>query len=151
MNSIALQLKCFIVNSIEILVACLEVQMRSCTVYLLYTGGIFLSAWASVQSNILYIYSSPPPTPNCFLILLAVEFKDWPPGKKKFFVWSVWWLYESKKVNEQCSFLKLNPNNLSDVVWFLLYSYLKYKIILEVWSLQMTFKLHNYIFQSWSE
>lgn len=50
--------------------------MRSCTVYLLHTGDVFLSA--------LYPHyiSNPPPAPSSLLILQAIEFKDWPPGGK---------------------------------------------------------------------
>lgn len=50
--------------------------MRSCTVYLLYTEGVFLSALYS------HYISNPPLAPSSLLILLAIEFKDWPPGGK---------------------------------------------------------------------
>lgn len=75
-NSITLLLKFFIVYSIEVLVGCLEVQMRSCTVYLLHTGGVFLSAY------ILSTYSVPLSTPNSLLILPGIEFRSWPTGEK---------------------------------------------------------------------
>ena len=87
-NSIAQQLKSFIVHSGEVLVV-----LRYAWDHALFAIHRRRFSLCTSFRAVLYSLSifSPPPPPNSLLILLAIEFKDWPPGGKNSFVWSLWW------------------------------------------------------------
>lgn len=128
----ALQIKSFIVYSTETWVGCLEVQMRSCTVYLLYIGGVFLSALDSVQSNIFSTYLALPQLQESFNTTSCWIWR--PASREKNSLCDL--QDDNIKVKKWTSNVVVKFWNIIDVVWMLLHSYLKYKVILEIWLLK---------------